>query len=676
MRADEVEDTISNRRNVIIFTTDQQQDLRWFPEGWEEANLPGLTRLRNKGLSFRRACTNTAMCTPSRTTLFTGLYPAQHRNVDTLSEGMEQSEEEHQLDPTLPNIGTIFKAAGYDVVWKGKWHLSKGYEQPNGNFVSDDISRYGMSGWNSPDAGGDAKIPNFGGGNADNDGRYFNGSTWQDPVGNPSDPDYMFTQADGPADPEWEAKSVMAFLRERIENPGPNPFCLIVCLINPHDVLSVPGVSVDNGGNGTYAEGGYYQREDGTSPWTEQSGPLEIQLPPTANENLLLNHKPPCQEAFLALSAAGLGPVPTPQLKLEYLNFYGNLLKLVDRFLVQMLDLLDGEDGSVDPDKARELRDNSWIIFTSDHGDMAMAHGGLRQKSFQIYEETLRVPLVWSNPVDFPTGKECDELVSHIDFLPTLCAMCGIDPELYDLRGVNYSSLIEDPECGPVQDYVLFTFDDIWSGQNAQGNPNGIVPAPNRLRALIGKDFKYVYYFDGQSVADPQDEFYDLRSHAEGGTDTDISNDLGITGKAIEYTNYSNWAQNNRILPLVIPPEILLKREQMEAYLQDEIESKLQPLPEGQAVSPEQFDIKVFNWVDDNDENQTELQITWMSRCTTQYQVQVSSDLVNWDDLGDPMKGTNGILWVNQPVSDKLFYRLAWSPYVEEPIPEPTIIQD
>lgn len=671
VRAEDYEEALANRRNIIIFTTDQQQQLRWFPDGWEEANLPGLTRLRNKGVSFHRAYTNTAMCTPSRTTLFTGLYPAQHRNVDTLSEGMVQSEEEHQLNPSLPNIGTIFKAAGYDVVWKGKWHLSKGVELPDGDYTSDDISRYGMNGWNSPDAGGDAKISNYGGGTVNNDGRYFDGHTWQDPVGDPSDPDYMFTQADGPINAEWEHNSVMAFLRHKIENPGDNPFCLIICLINPHDVLGAPGVPLASGGNGTYIEGGYYDRGDGTSPWTEQSGPLPIQLPPTVDENLLLNHKPHCQPAFLAASA-GLGPVPTNALKLEYLNFYGNLMKMVDRYLVQMLDLLDGDDPSVDPDNARELRDGSWVIFTSDHGDMAMAHGGMRQKSFQIYEETANVPFVWSNPVDFPTGQDCHELISHIDFLPTLCTLSGIDPELYDLRGVDYSALIENPASGPVQDAILFTFDDIWSGQNAAGNPNGIVPAPNRLRALIEKDYKYVYYFDGLGVADPQEEFYDLRSHAQGGTDTDVSAALGTTGKAIEYTNYSQWAQGERAVPLVIPPAIVAKRDQMESDLQSAITNDLQPLPEGAAVPPEQFDIKVYNWLDGDDQKQTELQITWMSSSTTQYQVQSSTNLVTWQDLGDPIPGNNGTLWLNQPVSDKLFYRLAWSPLPEAPIPEPT----
>jgi arylsulfatase A-like enzyme len=140
----------------------------------------------------------------------------------------------------------------------------------------------------------------------------------------------------------------------------------------------------------------------------------------------------------------GLGPVDDKAKKLKYLNFYANLMKMNDRKLSKLLDLLDGKAVGVDPVKARNLRDNSWTIFSSDHGDGAMSHGGLRQKSFMCYEEVLNIPMVWSNPVDFPTGQVCDQLVSHVDFLPTLCSMVGINTRGYDLRGVDYSSLIKN----------------------------------------------------------------------------------------------------------------------------------------------------------------------------------------------------------------------------------------
>ena len=104
------------------------------------------------------------MCTPSRNTIFTGLYPAQHRSSDTLTEGFPQSEAEHQLDPTLPNLATVLKAAGYEVVYKGKWHLSKAVEGADDTLRHDDISRYGFDQWDAPDAGQDVKTENFGGG--------------------------------------------------------------------------------------------------------------------------------------------------------------------------------------------------------------------------------------------------------------------------------------------------------------------------------------------------------------------------------------------------------------------------------------------------------------------------------------------------------------------------------
>ena len=49
-----------------------------FPEGWEAANLPGLTRLKANGVTFNNAYTNAAMCSPARATLFSGFMPAQH----------------------------------------------------------------------------------------------------------------------------------------------------------------------------------------------------------------------------------------------------------------------------------------------------------------------------------------------------------------------------------------------------------------------------------------------------------------------------------------------------------------------------------------------------------------------------------------------------------------------
>jgi arylsulfatase A-like enzyme len=141
--------------NVILFLTDQERAIQHFPPGWEGRNLPGMTRLRRHGLSFDRAFCNSCMCSPSRATLFTGYFPAQHGVVDTLSFDTRFSADEHVLPRNLPNMATVFEAAGYDVAYKGKWHLSKplgDLDDPEA-WTPADVATYGFGRWDPPDAG-------------------------------------------------------------------------------------------------------------------------------------------------------------------------------------------------------------------------------------------------------------------------------------------------------------------------------------------------------------------------------------------------------------------------------------------------------------------------------------------------------------------------------------------
>src|SRR6202020_2675648 len=142
--------------NVLVFLTDQQPAVQPFPPGWTQRNMPGLHRLQQHGLTFENAFTNACMCSPARTTLMTGYFPAQHGVKYTLEESMPSSEyPQVELSLDFANISSVLAAAGYKTIYKGKWHLSK---MKSSQWEPSDVGVYGFSGWNPPDAGANQEL--------------------------------------------------------------------------------------------------------------------------------------------------------------------------------------------------------------------------------------------------------------------------------------------------------------------------------------------------------------------------------------------------------------------------------------------------------------------------------------------------------------------------------------
>jgi arylsulfatase A-like enzyme len=153
------------------------------------------------------------------------------------------------------------------------------------------------------------------------------------------------------------------------------------------------------------------------------------------------------------------------------------------------------------------LTNDMLIIRTADHGEMGLAHGGLRQKNFVFYEEAIRVPLVYSNPQLYRAPQTSRALVSHVDFLPTIASLFGApDSARAAWQGVDYSRLVLDPSAPPVQDYIVFTYDDYQSGQVSRPYPR----PPNHIASIREERFKLAEYYDVHNVAQSQWEMYDL----------------------------------------------------------------------------------------------------------------------------------------------------------------------
>ena len=119
---------LPRKPNLLLIMTDQEREVMHWPAGWAEANLPARSRLLAHGLQFTRAQCNTAACSASRATFFTGLYPAQHgvKNIIACDNPKDPVQRRLPILPSrLPNLATVMAAAGYHVVLKGKFHLSR-----------------------------------------------------------------------------------------------------------------------------------------------------------------------------------------------------------------------------------------------------------------------------------------------------------------------------------------------------------------------------------------------------------------------------------------------------------------------------------------------------------------------------------------------------------------------
>jgi choline-sulfatase len=239
-----------------------------------------------------------------------------------------------------------------------------------------------------------------------------------------------------------------------------------------------------------------------------------IALPGSVDEDLVIARKPAAQAQSL-LAMAGLGVLGTAARQTDYLNFYGNLLCQADARIGQDLDALD----------ARGLTDSTIVVRVSDHGEMGMAHGGLRQKMFNVYEETIRIPFVISNPVLFPEARETAQLASQVDLMPTIATLARVTP-VQGLQGNDLSPVVTDPDLAtPIQTEIAFTYDDVRAGQP---NRKALVNAADRIRCIRESRWKYARYFNAEGSYPEEIELYDLDSDPEETTNLAYSRDPAV----------------------------------------------------------------------------------------------------------------------------------------------------
>jgi len=112
-------------RNVIfILADDHRYDAMGFLQGQAFLATPQLDAMARNGVHMRNAFVTTALCSPSRASILTGLYAHQHRVVDN----------NNPVPPDLVFFPQYLQKAGYETAFVGKWHMGGEGDDPQRGF--------------------------------------------------------------------------------------------------------------------------------------------------------------------------------------------------------------------------------------------------------------------------------------------------------------------------------------------------------------------------------------------------------------------------------------------------------------------------------------------------------------------------------------------------------------
>ncbi len=395
--------------NVILIFTDQQHVNMMSAAGNPYVHTPNMDRLAQRGVLFKNSYCTSPVCAPARSSIISGRMPHEtgvEWNGDTM-----QSE--------VKNVGEIFREAGYETVWGGKWHLPESYPQrPAARQKS--IRGFDLLPFMAP--------------NPDN---------WM--LGSETDPALTI--------------AVVNYLKNRIAD---KPLFLAVSYHNPHDICFYARKDGWVSTNDSTLEIRYYDFEY-QLPQVVATHPSAFpDLPPLPENHDIdpdepafitdkrLYHKEYGLETHLAHHEFG------EEEWRGYLNAYHELTELVDVEIGKVLDALE-ETG---------LDQNTIIVFTSDHGDGASAHQWAAKLS--LYQESATVPLIISFPGHIVGGKiNGEHLVSQIDIVPTLCDYAGIETDV-TFTGSTLRPILEDGQAN-WRNYIVVELADYKPDRSRKG---------------------------------------------------------------------------------------------------------------------------------------------------------------------------------------------------------------
>ncbi|MEM8952626.1 MAG: sulfatase-like hydrolase/transferase [Verrucomicrobiota bacterium] len=358
--------------NILLYCTDQQRFDTIGALGNPYVHTPTIDRLVSEGTSFTTTYCQSPICTPSRSSFMTGMYPSRLHNTRNGNDTFP----DHP-----PLISKLLADSGYDCGNIGKFHLQSSGKRTEPRL--DDGYRY----WKFSHAPRDdwpeghdyAEWVRKKGG----DLNAMRESTDRIPT--------EFHQT------TWATERALEFFNESRNGP----WFLSVNIYDPHPPFIPP------------------------KSYADQFNPDEMPGPHFKTSDLE-------QQAQLA-NVDFQGEVQTPEqheAKQKQALYYAMIAQIDDQF-GRLLAYLD-ESGQ---------RENTIIIFTSDHGETLGDHG-LMYKGCRFYEGLVRVPLIFSCPGRFKQDLRSDALVELLDMTATILDLAGLPQPDY-AQGKSLTPILE-----------------------------------------------------------------------------------------------------------------------------------------------------------------------------------------------------------------------------------------
>ncbi len=528
------------RPNILVIKVDQLRFPKVFPPGISSAGdflkafMPNLWQLWNSGVKFTSHYTAASACTPARGTIITGLYSQQSWLVVTiLGKQGAQLSLQPWLNPAYPTYGKLLRRVGYQTPYVGKWHVS-------------------IPPQNAP------RLEAYG----------FDGLTWPDPTGN----NLQGTSGDYTYDPPYRNDQDIAnqgaqWLQQNGAG-GAAPWCLTVSFINPHDKeFFWAGTEFQTYNNLFTSQSTYtpftlysepYKRPfvDWDTDTLKSPTSLYTSLPPNWESTAQIAANKPSTQLYARLfqeavwggaaddpnqSEFTIQPYPPPPY--TQVGSYGigtapfsYWERSLDSY-AQIMNVVDGPIGQVLNAIPPSVLNNTVIVFMSDHGEYASAHGFLSGKVGTLYDEAYHVPLIVVDPSGRFTGDigtPRQGLTSSVDVLPLLVSLGHgggrgwLRGNLGQIYGGRHDLLpMLRSSQAPGRQYVLLATDDSGStyynfnnspphlvGVRTQGLKFGVYANWRGNTAQIADDNTLETELYDYATAEGQAELHNLRQDA------------------------------------------------------------------------------------------------------------------------------------------------------------------